>query len=155
VNEIVSAVLLMIGSLFMLLAAAGVVRMPDLFTRMQTASKASTLGLSCMMLAVAAHFFELSVTTRSLAVIVFAFLTIPVASHMLGRAAYLSGVALWDKVVIDQLRGRYHRDTHELDSQVTTGEPYRTAAGLETRPYADDPPPPHDTPPPPPQASSG
>ena len=139
-NEIISAILLLIGSLFMLLAAVGVVRMPDLFTRMQTTTKASTLGISCMMLAVAAHFLELSVVTRSLAVIVFAFLTAPVGAHMIGRAAYMSGVKLWDKVLIDQLRGRYDRHTHTLGSEITDGRPQFEPDGtLKAHPYADAP----------------
>jgi multicomponent Na+:H+ antiporter subunit G len=137
-NEILSAILLLIGSLFMLLAAVGIVRMPDLFTRMQTTTKASTLGISCMMLAVIAHFMDLSVTTRGVAVIIFAFLTAPVGAHMIGRAAYMSGVVLWDKVVIDQLRGRYDRHTHTLGSDVTDGRPQPQADGtLRANPYPD------------------
>ena len=47
-NEILSSILMIIGATFALLAGAGVVRMPDLFTRMQAATKASTLGIGCI-----------------------------------------------------------------------------------------------------------
>jgi monovalent cation/proton antiporter MnhG/PhaG subunit len=113
-NEAVSSALVIIGAAFGLLAGAGVVRMPDLFMRMQAATKASTLGIGCIMLAVAVHFGELGVTTRALAAISFVFLTAPVAAHMIARAAYFVGVPLWEGTIIDELRGHYDRRTHRL-----------------------------------------
>jgi multicomponent Na+:H+ antiporter subunit G len=128
--ELISGALMLIGAIFMMLAAIGIVRMPDLFTRMQTTSKASTLGLSCMMLAVAFCYRDLSVISRAAAVIVFAFLTIPVGAHMIARAAYIEGVKLWDKTIVDHLKGRYDKTTHELDGR---------AAGRAPGPKASDP----------------
>jgi CPA2 family monovalent cation:H+ antiporter-2 len=113
-NEILSSVLMLIGATFALLAGAGVVRMPDLFTRMQAATKASTLGIGCIILAVAVHFGELGITTRALATIIFVILTAPVAAHMIARAAYFVGVPLWDQTIIDELHGHYDRRTHKL-----------------------------------------
>jgi monovalent cation/proton antiporter MnhG/PhaG subunit len=113
-NEIVSSALMIIGAAFALLASAGVVRMPDLFTRMQAATKASTLGIGCVVLAVAVHFGELGITTRALATIIFIFLTAPVAAHMIARAAYFVGVPLWEQTIIDELHGHYDRRTHKL-----------------------------------------
>ncbi|HET7393109.1 MAG TPA: monovalent cation/H(+) antiporter subunit G [Candidatus Binatia bacterium] len=113
-NEILSSVLMLIGATFALLAGAGVLRMPDLFTRMQAATKASTLGIGCIILAVAVHFGELGITTRALATVIFVFLTAPVAAHMIARAAYFVGVPLWDQTIIDELHGHYDRRTHKL-----------------------------------------
>ena len=113
-SEILSSALILIGATFALLAGAGVVRMPDLFTRMQAATKASTLGIGCIILAVAVHFGELGITTRALATIIFVFLTAPVAAHMIARAAYFVGVPLWDGTIIDELHGHYDRRTHKL-----------------------------------------
>jgi CPA2 family monovalent cation:H+ antiporter-2 len=113
-NELLSSALLMIGAAFALLAGAGVVRMPDLFTRMQAATKASTLGIGSIVLAVAIHFGELGITTRALTVIFFVFLTAPVAAHMIARAAYFVGVPLWERTIIDELHGHYDRRTHKL-----------------------------------------
>src|SRR4051794_27093529 len=103
-SEGVSAGLLVVGSLFMLLAALGVLRLPDLFTRLQAATKASTLGVGCMLLAAAIHFHDLAVTTRAVLVIAFFFLTAPVGAHMIARAAYAVGVPLWEGTIIDELR---------------------------------------------------
>jgi multicomponent Na+:H+ antiporter subunit G len=95
--EVVCAALLIIGALFLLLAAIGITRMPDLLMRMQTATKASTLGVGCMLLAVAVYFHDFGVAMRALLVIVFFFITAPVAAHMIGRAAYFVGVPLWER----------------------------------------------------------
>lgn len=82
-------VLLALGVAFILIAALGIVRMPDIFTRMHSATKAASLGAGLMLLAAAFHFGSLGVATKAGATILFIFLTAPVASHMIGRAAYL------------------------------------------------------------------
>ena len=107
VREPLSILLILLGASLLLLASVGVVRMPDLFTRMQTASKASTLGVACMLLAAAVHFSNVSVTSRALAAVTFFFLTAPVTAHLIARAAYSVGTPLWEDTVIDELRGRY------------------------------------------------
>ena len=98
-NDLISDILMSIGAIFMLLAAVGVLRMPDLFTRMQPATKGTTLGIACTLLAVAVHFGDSSVTTRALATIAFFFLTAPVTAHLIGRASYFVGVPLWNGTV--------------------------------------------------------
>lgn len=113
--------LLLAGSLFMLLAAIGILRMPDLYMRMGTSTKASTLGLVCILTAVALHFMEIGVGARALATVFFVFLTAPVAAHMIGRAAYVVGVPLWNRTVVDELHGRYERQTDELPSGPENG----------------------------------
>jgi len=105
-TEFLVAALLLIGSLFMLLGAVGILRMPDVYMRIGTATKASTLGLVCILLAVAVHFGELKMGTRAIATMVFIFLTAPVAAHMIGRAAYAIGVPLWDRTIVDEMHGQ-------------------------------------------------
>jgi multicomponent Na+:H+ antiporter subunit G len=113
-NELIGDVLMIVGAIFLLLAAVGVLRMPDLFTRMQPATKGTTMGIACTLLAVAVHFGDSGVTTRALAAIAFFFLTAPVTAHLIGRASYFVGVPLWNGTVIDELRGRYNPLTHDL-----------------------------------------
>lgn len=93
-----------IGALFTLLAAVGVLRLPDLFTRMQASTKSATLGVSCMMVAALVHFGDLAVSARALLIVGALFLTAPVAAHAIGRAAYRRGVELWEGTVFDELR---------------------------------------------------
>jgi multicomponent Na+:H+ antiporter subunit G len=115
-QELISAILMVIGAFFMLLAGIGIVRMPDLFLRMSATTKAATLGISSLLLAMAVYFGELGITSRAVATIVFVLLTAPVAAHMIGRAAYLGGIPLCKETVVDDLSGRYDQGTHALDS---------------------------------------
>ena len=115
-RELVVNILMLSGALFMLLAGLGIVRMPDLYTRMSATSKAATLGSGLVMLAAAFHFGEFSITVRVLAIIVFLLLTVPVAAHRIGRAAYFDGVPLWEGTTLDELRGHYSVVDHRLES---------------------------------------
>ncbi len=101
--EFVIAALMVVGALFMLVAALGIVRMPDVFTRMSCNAKSVTIGLGFLLLAFMLHFREFGVGSRALATIAFIALTIPVASHRIGRSAYLSGVTLWKGTIKDEL----------------------------------------------------
>jgi len=103
-NDIATSVLIVVGGAFMLLGGVGVVRLPDLFMRMQAATKAATLGAGCMLLAVAVHFGDLTIVARALLVTAFVFLTAPVAAHMIARAAYSVGTPLWEGTIADELR---------------------------------------------------
>ena len=75
------------------------------------------------MLGAALHFGETVIWARMLAVIAFVFATAPVAAHVLGRAAYCSGMPLWSGTLSDELRGRYARETHILASPPEEFEP--------------------------------
>jgi multicomponent Na+:H+ antiporter subunit G len=123
VNDILTTALLLVGSGFLLLASVGVLRMPDLFNRMQTATKAATLGISCILLAVALHMEDAGLALRCILTIVFFFLTAPVAAHMIGRAAYFVGVPLWKGTITDELRGHYDMQTHKLSADGASGKP--------------------------------
>lgn len=122
-GAIFTGALVLAGSALMLIAAIGVVRMPDLFTRMQATTKAATLGAGLVMLGTAVHFATFGVTTRAIAAIAFVLLTAPIAAHLLGRAAYFLGVPLWDGSVRDELRDRYDWETHILASEVRPESP--------------------------------
>lgn len=105
--QLVTVLLILGGALFMLVAALGVFRLPDLFMRMHAATKAGTLGAGLLLLAVAVHYGELGLTTRALATIVFLLLTAPISAHAIGRAAYYSGVRV--QASLDELRPHYRR----------------------------------------------
>lgn len=102
-RETLIGLLLLGGTFFALVAAIGVVRMPDIYMRLSAASKASTLGASFILTAVALFFGTTAVSGKVVAIIAFTLLTAPVAAHMLGRAAYFSGEPLWGKSRVDQL----------------------------------------------------
>lgn len=114
--EILVSLLMLAGGGFMLLAALGVARMPDLYIRMHAASKVGTLGLSCAILALALYFQDAGTAARAFLVVVFLFMTAPVAAHMIGRAAYSTGVPLAPHTVADDMKGKYDPKTHDLGS---------------------------------------
>jgi len=122
-NEIASA-LLLIGSFFMLLAGLGLFRLPDIFMRMQAATKASTLGVACILLAVSIHFQELAITIRAILIIAFFFLTAPIGAHMLARAAYAVGVPLWKGSIIDEFREQRAMRPPASDVELQAGEEF-------------------------------
>jgi multicomponent Na+:H+ antiporter subunit G len=90
------------GGILSIIAAVGVIRLPDLFTRMHAATKVGTVGVSSITIGLMIHFGNITVTSRGLLVIAFFLLTAPVAAHMIGRAAYQSGVSLWILTRIDE-----------------------------------------------------
>lgn len=95
------------GTFFVFVAGLGVVRLPDVPMRMHASTKAGTLGVAFIAASLTFFFPGLGILARSLALIVFLFLTAPVAAHMIGRAAYYGGpqigVHLWRDTMIDQL----------------------------------------------------
>lgn len=101
-KDVLTAILLLSGSLFALISAIGVLRLPDLYNRMHAASKAGALGAGLTMAAVATHFQDDALTFQALAVIAFILATAPIAAHVISRAAYKTGEPLWNKSVLDE-----------------------------------------------------
>jgi multicomponent Na+:H+ antiporter subunit G len=106
-SDVITSFLMISGSLFSLVAALGMLRLPDAIIRMHAATKAGTLGAGLILIAEAVFYQEIGITLRALAAIVFLLLTAPVAAHLIGRAAYYSGIKLWKKTWIDQLKDAY------------------------------------------------
>ncbi len=104
VLDVVSAVMLLVGVLLYLVAALGLVRLPDVFSRMHAATKASTLGLALVLLGAMLRVEQAGDAVRLGLVIAFTFLTAPVGAHMLGRAAYRSGVGGIEDLAVDELK---------------------------------------------------
>ena len=100
--DIVTAVLWLAGSAFSLLAAVGVLRMPDVFTRMQASTKASTFGLGCLLIGAALQMGDLASFIRAASIGAFVLLTTPVAGHVIARASYVANVPLWKGTVLDE-----------------------------------------------------
>jgi multicomponent Na+:H+ antiporter subunit G len=76
--------------------------MPDVFTRMQASTKASTLGLGCLLAGVAIRHPEVSFVVRAVSISAFMMLTSAVAAHVIARAAALSGAPLWKGTLTDE-----------------------------------------------------
>ena len=119
-TDILAALLMIGGTFLMLVAAVGLLRFPDLYTRMHAVTKAGTLGIGLMLISAAVAFWDLSVTARALAALLFVFLTAPVSAHMIGRAGYLGDVALWEQTAFDDWDTGYdelRREGEELSTE--------------------------------------
>jgi len=100
--EWLSGGLTLAGATLALLAGVGVLRMPDVFTRMQASTKASTLGLGCLLLGLAIQRPEVSFVLRALSIGAFMMLTTSVSAHVIARAAAQSGAPLWTGTQTDE-----------------------------------------------------
>ena len=108
-SEWLSGSLFILGATLSLLAGIGVLRMPDVFTRMQASTKASTLGLGCLLAGVALRNPELAFVVRAVSIGAFMLLTTAVAAHVIARAAARSGAPIWKGTVVDE-RPRHMSD---------------------------------------------
>ena len=99
--EIFISACVLLGGFFAFIAGLGILRLPDVLIRMHATTKAGTLASGLIMLAVAAGFPDASTVARAIAIVVFLLITAPVAAHMIGRAAFRSGVPLWPPTKVD------------------------------------------------------
>ncbi len=104
VLEVLASALLLGGVLLALVAGIGLVRFPDVFSRMHAATKPSTLGLLLVVLGGVLLMDDPSDRAKLLLVAAFQFLTAPVAAHMIGRAGYRAGTGDLEGLVVDELK---------------------------------------------------
>lgn len=106
IGELLFVILILLGALFCAISAFGMIRLPDVYLRSHAATKSATLGVLCILIGTFFYFwlFLDVVSIKLLLGIVFVFITSPVAGHLNGRAAYRSGVPLWDQSVQDDLK---------------------------------------------------
>ncbi|MEZ4707735.1 MAG: monovalent cation/H(+) antiporter subunit G [Caldilineaceae bacterium] len=90
--ELVVLTIAAVGVLFMLISAVGILRLPDVFARMHAAGKAATLGVSCLLLS-AGMFFGEGWFWRMAVLIVLFFVTAPISTTAMARAAYRAAPA--------------------------------------------------------------
>ncbi|MED4403017.1 monovalent cation/H(+) antiporter subunit G [Metabacillus fastidiosus] len=106
ISKFIVGYLILQGAILSLIAAIGVIKLPDPYTRNHAASKNATLGIMSILIGVFLYFYFIhgEVNSRILLAILFIFITAPVAGHLISRAAYNSGVPLWKNSVQDDLK---------------------------------------------------
>jgi multicomponent Na+:H+ antiporter subunit G len=110
--DIVSSLLLIAGCALGLIAAVGLHRFPDVFTRMHASTKPATLGLILVVLGTALRNPASSAQVKLLLVVALQLLTAPAGAHMIGRAAHRAGEAS-DATVTDELAQLERHERHE------------------------------------------
>ena len=103
VLDIIGALFLLLGAMLCFAASVGLVRFPDVLTRMHAATKPQTLGLLFVVVGVAFSLQNLQALGILLLVVVLQLLTAPVAAHMVGRTAYRTGQVRSDLLTEDDL----------------------------------------------------
>lgn len=101
--EIISAIIIMVGVLFVFIGAVGLIRLPDFYIRVSAITKAATVGVACIMIGVALYYNEIGMAIKAFVVVIFLLITSPIASHIIGRTAYIDGVPLWEETEEDEL----------------------------------------------------
>lgn len=104
--DVVAAVCLLLGALLTLIAAIGILRLPDVLTRMHAATKPQVLGLMLVLLGLALMLRDVRSLGLLAMVALFQLITSPIASHMVGRAAFRAGQVREDLLVVDELSDR-------------------------------------------------
>ncbi|MBE9548177.1 MAG: monovalent cation/H(+) antiporter subunit G [Proteobacteria bacterium] len=100
-TELIGSLVILLGAIFLLLASIGVVRMPDSYNRIQTGTKATTLGLILVLTGIA--IYHPGWTWKLVILIYFVLISNPASSHALARAAHRLGIFKTDTTVIDHL----------------------------------------------------
>lgn len=116
-TDIIIGILSTLGSLAILFASIGILRMPDFYLRLSVTVKAGTLGVGLLLFCAAAIFPDISVTTKAIAIAFFLILTAPVAAHMIARTAYHLGVPMWKDTVMDEFETDEERNGKEKKDQ--------------------------------------
>ncbi len=117
--------LIFIGSVFVFIAAVGILKMSDIFMRMHAATKAGTLGCGLILAGSAVYFQQTQVSIEAFLTILFIYITAPIASHLIARAAYAQHVEISPSTSIDELRSYYESlqlNTAESDKEKGTHE---------------------------------
>lgn len=102
VRDVAIVALLVLGTGFIAVAALGLLRMPDLYSRLHAASKAATLGTACLALALVVHFADASIGFRAVALGLVVFVTAPLSAHLIARAGFVTGTRLANGYVVDE-----------------------------------------------------
>jgi multicomponent Na+:H+ antiporter subunit G len=100
--ELIGSILVLLGAVFHFSAGLGMLRMPDVYTRMQAGTKASTLGNTLLLAGLA--FYHPGWSLKLLIVVYFVLMTNPLSSHALARAAYAIRISMAGDTGIDARR---------------------------------------------------
>ena len=123
-HELIGTVLIGIGVAFDLLGTLGLVRLPDVYNRLQAATKCVTLGTCFILVGAAVAHGGGEMIAKGILCAAFVLFTSPVGAHALARGSHLNGVKLWEGSVVD----RYEEDKEEIKRRLAETEDDSEAA---------------------------
>ena len=120
-SELIGSIVILIGAVFLLLAAIGAVRMPDSYNRIQTGTKATTLGLMMVLTGIA--IYHPAWIWKLIVLVYFIILSNPASSHALARAAHKRSIFKTSRTVVDQLESyKKEKGEEEIDESLEQSE---------------------------------
>lgn len=97
INQIAGSVMILIGSLFFLLGSLGLMRLPDIYNRLQAGTKATTMGIMFSVLGIGVYYPEFIL--KALLIVTFIMITNPVSSGTLARSAFRNRVKFDERTI--------------------------------------------------------
>ena len=101
-SETIGLGLLIVGISFDVVGCIGLVRLPDIYNRLQAATKCVTLGTCMILLSVVFYSGIGPISAKAVLCIWFVLLTSPTGAHAIARAAHRSGIRLWEGSYMDK-----------------------------------------------------
>ena len=101
-RELIGLIIIGIGVAFDFFGSFGLIRLPDVYNRLQAATKGVTVGTWGILIGVCVLSGFNSLGVKALLAVILIFFTSATGSHALGRGAHKSGIKLWKKSVCDK-----------------------------------------------------
>lgn len=98
--QIIGIIIISIGTTFLFLGSLGILRLPDVYNRLQAGTKCTTLGAFLTIIGIG--IMQSDWLSKTLVIAIFILITNPISNHALGRASRKSGVSLCDRSVVDK-----------------------------------------------------
>ena len=133
VADVVALACLLGGALLCLTAGLGLVRFPDVLTRMHAGTKPQVLGVLLIMVGAAIRLHGWSATWMLLLVAAFQLLTAPVSAHMISRVAYRRRHVRRDLLLVDELRSAGQDRVYRGDEPADAPPEHPAQALVESR----------------------
>lgn len=116
IKDIISAIFIFVGALFMLISSIGMLRLPDFYIRNSASTKAVVLGVLLVLLGVGIHYNDIMIFIEIFAILFFIFLIAPLAAHIVSRAAVITNVKFWDKTDTEKVKEYQQQRPSEDDA---------------------------------------
>jgi multicomponent Na+:H+ antiporter subunit G len=124
-NKLIADIILGVGLLFSLLGCLGLIRLPDIYNRLQAATKCVTLGACCILLSLVIRYGFNESGIKGLLAIPILFFASTVGAHALIRGSHIFGIKLWEKSIIDDYEadgyggGSDHKKQKETSDEIS------------------------------------
>jgi len=113
INQIIGYLIICIGIIFDMFGVLGLVRLPDVYNRLQAATKCVTFGSAGILFGVFVYSGFNAMGFKAILCAIFILLTSPVSAHAIAKAAHKAGIKLTDKTIIDL----YRQDKEKSEEQ--------------------------------------